>query len=126
MRESLPPGVTVYALYSGVSDDIVTALFQLQSGARFIILGTNIAESSVTLPGIQAVIDFCLEKRRTRSGLSIEYISQASGQQRRGRDGSACELVRRHIAYRIYAYIHSRYFFTYFYMNRQCIKLFMR
>lgn len=63
------------------------------SSERRIILSTNVAETSVTLPGIQGVIDTGLARikrynPRTRvQRLQIEPISQASADQRRGRCG---------------------------------------
>jgi len=63
------------------------------SGSRRIILATNVAETSLTLPGIRAVIDtgqvrvqrFHPQSRIQR--LVTEQISQASARQRRGRCG---------------------------------------
>ncbi|CRL06172.1 CLUMA_CG019088, isoform A [Clunio marinus] len=58
-----------------------------------IILATNIAESSVTLPGIRYVIDFCLTKYKetdTATGitqLKVDWASKNSLIQRAGRVG---------------------------------------
>ncbi len=63
------------------------------SSRRRIILATNVAETSVTLPGIHCVIDSGLARikrynPRTRvQRLQIEPISRASAEQRRGRCG---------------------------------------
>jgi len=64
-------------------------------GIRKIIIATNIAESSVTIPNLGAVIDtLCCKEMvtKTKNGrnfnsLSTEMISQASRLQRRGRCG---------------------------------------
>jgi ATP-dependent helicase HrpA len=67
--------------------------FKTIPGVRRIILATNVAETSVTLPGIRAVIDTGLARvprwnARTRvQRLQIEAISQASASQRSGRCG---------------------------------------
>ncbi len=67
--------------------------FKTIPGVRRIILATNVAETSVTLPGIRAVIDTGLARvprwnARTRvQRLQIEAISQASASQRAGRCG---------------------------------------
>ncbi|MGN0854275.1 MAG: ATP-dependent RNA helicase HrpA [Kiritimatiellia bacterium] len=63
------------------------------SSRRRIILATNVAETSVTIPGIRAVIDSGLARisryiHRTQvQRLQIEPISQASARQRMGRCG---------------------------------------
>ncbi len=60
---------------------------------RRIILATNVAETSLTIPGIRAVIDSGLARIRRYSAqrhvqtLRIEPISQASARQRMGRCG---------------------------------------
>jgi len=62
-------------------------------GRRRIILATNVAETSITIPGIHYVIDSGLVRlsrynpRTQVQGLQIEQISQASARQRRGRCG---------------------------------------
>ena len=66
--------------------------FRLSSNRR-IILSTNVAETSVTLPGIRYVIDSGLARlsrynaRTQVQRLQIEPISQASANQRQGRCG---------------------------------------
>ena len=65
----------------------------LPSPRRRIILATNVAETSVTIPGIRAVVDSGLARisryvHRTQvQRLQIEPISQASAKQRTGRCG---------------------------------------
>ena len=65
----------------------------LPSDRRRIILATNVAETSVTIPGIRAVIDSGLARisryvHRTQiQRLQIEPISKASARQRMGRCG---------------------------------------
>ena len=65
----------------------------LPSSRRRIILATNVAETSVTIPGIRAVIDSGLARisryiHRTQvQRLQIEPVSQASARQRTGRCG---------------------------------------
>ena len=63
------------------------------SSKRRVILATNVAETSVTIPGIRAVIDSGLARisryvHRTQvQRLQIEPVSQASARQRAGRCG---------------------------------------
>ncbi len=72
---------------------------------RRVVLATNVAESSVTLPGIRAVVDSGLAREPRfdpNSGftrLETVVISQASADQRAGRAGRVAEGV----AYRLWA-----------------------
>ena len=69
------------------------ALAPAEPGTRRVVLATNVAESSVTLPGIRAVIDAGLAREPRfdpNSGFSrleTVAISQASADQRAGRAG---------------------------------------
>ena len=69
-----------------------TAIFQKHSKPR-IILSTNVAETSLTVPGIRAVVDVGTARmsrysvRSKVQRLPIEKISQASANQRMGRCG---------------------------------------
>jgi len=76
-----------------------------RSSKRRIILATNVAETSLTVPGIKYVIDTGLARisryswRSKIQRLPIEAISQASANQRKGR----CGRVSAGICYRLYA-----------------------
>lgn len=80
------------------------ALTPAEVGTRRVILATNVAESSVTLPGIRTVIDTGLAREPRfdpNSGftrLQTVAISQASADQRAGRAGRAASGV----AYRLW------------------------
>ena len=58
---------------------------------RRVILSTNVAETSITLPGVTAVVDTGLVRQRIHQAqrvvLALRPISQASAEQRRGRAG---------------------------------------
>ncbi|RUS84472.1 hypothetical protein EGW08_007768 [Elysia chlorotica] len=62
-------------------------------GYRKIIISTNIAESSITVPDIKYVIDFCLTKNlccdpdTNYTQLQLEWASKANTRQRKGRAG---------------------------------------
>jgi ATP-dependent helicase HrpA len=83
---------------------------------RRVILATNVAETSVTIPGIVYVVDTGLARLSRydgRSGitrLQVEGISQASADQRKGR----CGRVRAGVCVRLYdeASFESRQAFT--------------
>ncbi|WP_449424812.1 ATP-dependent RNA helicase, partial [Rhodanobacter lindaniclasticus] len=80
------------------------ALAPAERGTRRIVLATNVAESSITLPGIRAVIDSGLAREPRfdpNSGftrLETVTISQASADQRAGRAGR----VATGVAYRLW------------------------
>lgn len=63
------------------------------SGERRVIVATDVAESSLTVPGVRVVVDSCLarvSRRDTTRGMSVlvtETASQASMTQRAGRAG---------------------------------------
>jgi ATP-dependent helicase HrpB len=62
-------------------------------GVRRIVLATNVAETSVTIPGVRVVVDAGLVRRSRfdpltgMSRLEIQRISRASAEQRAGRAG---------------------------------------
>ncbi|WP_392551329.1 ATP-dependent RNA helicase HrpA [Orbus wheelerorum] len=82
----------VVPLYARLSATEQNRIFQSHSGRR-IILATNVAETSLTVPGIKYVIDPGMARisrysyRTKVQRLPIEAISQASANQRKGRCG---------------------------------------
>jgi ATP-dependent helicase HrpA len=82
----------ILPLYSRLSMAEQHRVFQPHKGRR-IVLATNVAETSLTVPGIRYVIDAGTARisrynRRTKvQRLPIEAISQASANQRAGRCG---------------------------------------
>ena len=90
--------VEVVALHGELSlVEQQAALNPAEFGTRRIVLATNVAESSVTLPGIRAVVDSGLAREPRfdpNSGftrLETVNISQASADQRTGRAGRVAE-----------------------------------
>ncbi|NKJ21770.1 ATP-dependent helicase HrpB [Dyella sp. SG609] len=90
--------VDVVALHGELSiAEQQAALSPAEPGTRRIVLATNVAESSVTLPGIRAVVDSGLAREPRfdpNSGftrLETVTISQASADQRAGRAGRVAE-----------------------------------
>ncbi|HET9032685.1 MAG TPA: ATP-dependent helicase HrpB [Dokdonella sp.] len=86
--------IDVVALHGELSlSDQHAALAPSATGRRRVVLATNVAESSLTLPGIRAVIDTGLAREPrfdANSGFSrlqTVNISQASADQRAGRAG---------------------------------------
>lgn len=90
--------LSVVPLYARLSIAEQNKIFQPHRGRR-IVLATNVAETSLTVPGIRYVIDpgYARISRysfRTKvQRLPIEAISQASANQRKGRCGRVSEGV---------------------------------
>ncbi|XOV77912.1 MAG: ATP-dependent RNA helicase HrpA [Aestuariibacter sp.] len=82
----------ILPLYARLSSSEQNRIFQSHSGRR-IVLSTNVAETSLTVPGIRYVIDTGTARisrysvRSKVQRLPIEAISQASANQRAGRCG---------------------------------------
>ncbi|MDJ1134737.1 ATP-dependent RNA helicase HrpA [Streptomyces iconiensis] len=88
-----PGGETeVLPLYARLSNAEQHRVFQAHSNRR-VVLATNVAETSLTVPGIKYVIDpgtarISRYSHRTKvQRLPIEPVSQASANQRKGRSG---------------------------------------
>ncbi len=87
-----PPGYDILPLYSRLAGKEQAQIFKAHKKPR-IVLATNVAETSLTVPGIRCVIDtgFARISRFSRRSkiqqLPIEPISQASANQRSGRCG---------------------------------------
>ena len=94
----------ILPLYARLSSADQHRVFQPHAGRR-IVLATNVAETSLTVPGIRYVVDpgtarISRYNRRTKvQRLPIEAISQASANQRAGR----CGRVAPGICIRLYA-----------------------
>ncbi|HTL28921.1 MAG TPA: ATP-dependent RNA helicase HrpA, partial [Tepidisphaeraceae bacterium] len=92
LRKHHPPGVEILPLYARLSTEEQMKVFRPHGKPR-VVLATNVAETSLTVPGIRYVIDpgFARISRyapRTKvQRLPIEQISQASANQRAGRCG---------------------------------------
>jgi ATP-dependent helicase HrpA len=86
------PDVTVVPLFARLSNTEQQRIFQPHAGRR-VVLATNIAETSLTVPGIRYVVDSGLARisryspRAKVQRLPIEPISQANAEQRKGRCG---------------------------------------
>ena len=86
------PNTEILPLYARLSMAEQHRVFAPHPGRR-VVLATNVAETSLTVPGIRAVIDTGTARisrynRRTKvQRLPIEPISQASANQRAGRCG---------------------------------------
>ena len=97
------PDTEVLPLYARLSAAEQQRAFKPHKGRR-IVLATNVAETSITVPGVRYVVDTGTARisrynRRTKiQRLPIEPVSQASANQRSGR----CGRVAPGIAIRLY------------------------
>jgi ATP-dependent helicase HrpA len=88
----LPSDVEVLPLYARLSTREQQRVFRPHDGRR-VVLATNVAETSLTVPGIRYVVDPGTARISRYSArlkvqrLPIEPISQASADQRKGRCG---------------------------------------
>jgi ATP-dependent helicase HrpA len=104
LRKHHPQGCEILPLYSRLSQEEQQRVFR-PSGRRRVVLATNVAETSLTVPGIRAVIDTGVARisryshRSRLQRLPIEKISQASANQRSGR----CGRVGPGVAIRLYS-----------------------
>ncbi|CAE7266436.1 DHX9, partial [Symbiodinium sp. CCMP2456] len=75
-------------LHSSVPPSEQQRAFQpANSGCRKVVLGTDIAETSITIPDILCVIDSGLARIKKHTNLEVVWASQANLQQRAGRAG---------------------------------------
>jgi len=92
LRKHHPPHTEILPLYGRLSSSEQDRVFKPNEKRR-IVLATNVAETSLTVPRIKAVIDTGLARisrysiRSKVQRLLIEKISQASANQRKGRCG---------------------------------------
>jgi ATP-dependent helicase HrpB len=91
---ALPPGTQVLPLFGDLAGEQQdAALRPAAPGERKVVLATNIAETSLTIPGVRVVVDSGLMRRSCfdpvtgMSRLETQRISRASAEQRRGRAG---------------------------------------
>lgn len=86
--------VLVVKLHASVSDEERHCALTVQK-QRKVVLATNVAETSLTIPNIRVVIDSGLERRTVqrngRTALTLTNISKASAAQRMGRAGRVAE-----------------------------------
>ncbi len=104
LRKAQLRNLEVVPLYARLSLSEQTKVFKSHRGIR-VVLATNVAETSLTVPGIRYVIDpgtarVSRYSYRTKvQRLPIEAISQASANQRKGR----CGRISEGVCFRLYS-----------------------
>jgi ATP-dependent RNA helicase HrpA len=95
----LGPGTEVLPLYARLAAREQHRVFHPSGAAKRVVLATNVAETSLTVPGIRSVVDPGTARISRYSArlkvqrLPIEPVSQASADQRKGRCGRVAEGV---------------------------------
>ncbi len=103
LEERALPHTTILPLYARLTAAEQQRVFQRTTGRR-VILATNVAETSLTIPGIVYVVDTGLariNRYHVRTGVSqllVEPVSKASADQRKGR----CGRTRDGVCFRLY------------------------
>jgi len=94
LEAAAPSGAIVLPLYGELAPEAQdAALLPSARGSRKLVLATNIAETSLTIPGVRVVVDSGLMRRARfdpttgMSRLETQRISRASAEQRQGRAG---------------------------------------
>ena len=103
LRKHHPPGLEVLPLFARQTAVEQARIFASHQGRR-VVLATNVAETSLTVPGIRYVIDSGLARVKRYShrskveALQVEPISRAAASQRAGR----CGRVSAGVCFRLY------------------------
>ncbi|CAM2192652.1 ATP-dependent RNA helicase HrpA [Paraburkholderia kururiensis] len=98
LRKHHPPHTEILPLFARLSAAEQERVFR-PSNARRIVLATNVAETSLTVPGIRYVVDTGLARvkrysyRNKVEQLQVEPVSQAAANQRAGRCGRVADGV---------------------------------
>ncbi|HSO07411.1 MAG TPA: ATP-dependent RNA helicase HrpA [Pelomicrobium sp.] len=104
LRKHHPAGAEILPLYARLSFEEQERVFRPTTARRRIVLATNVAETSLTVPGIRYVVDPGLARvnryswRNKVELLQVEKVSRASADQRAGR----CGRVAAGVAIRLY------------------------
>ncbi len=98
LRKHHPPHVEILPLFARLSVEDQDRVFKT-TNARRVVLATNVAETSLTVPGIRYVVDTGLARvkrysfRNKVEQLQIEPVAQSSANQRAGRCGRVADGV---------------------------------
>ena len=93
LRKHHPSSTQILPLFARLSHNEQEEIFRPSTRARRVVLATNVAETSLTVPGIRFVVDSGLARvkryswRQKVEQLQVEPISQAAANQRAGRCG---------------------------------------
>lgn len=93
-KDESPGALSVLPLYAMLPASAQLRVFEeIKEGERLVVVATNVAETSLTIPGIKYVVDTGREKVKnynSSNGMEtyeVQWISKASAAQRAGRAG---------------------------------------
>lgn len=87
----------VHILHGSIDTEQALMTMKIWKSHRKVILATNIAESSVTIPKVAYVIDSCRslqvywDKSRKKECAALVWVSKSQANQRSGRTGRTCD-----------------------------------
>ncbi|PIM99659.1 RNA helicase [Handroanthus impetiginosus] len=87
----------VHILHRSIDTDQALRAMKIWKSHRKVILATNIAESSVTIPQVGYVIDSCRslqvfwDNNQKTDSAQLVWVSKSQAEQRRGRTGRTCD-----------------------------------
>ncbi|KAK7277740.1 hypothetical protein RJT34_22755 [Clitoria ternatea] len=87
----------LHILHSSIDTEQALMAMKICKSHRKVILATNIAESSVTIPKVAFVIDSCRslqvywDTSRKKEYTKLVWVSKSQAEQRRGRTGRTCD-----------------------------------
>ncbi|XP_051141557.1 DExH-box ATP-dependent RNA helicase DExH8 [Andrographis paniculata] len=87
----------VHILHRSIDTEQALKAMKISKSHRKVILATNIAESSVTIPQVGYVIDSCRslqifwDANRKTDSAELVWVSKSQAEQRRGRTGRTCD-----------------------------------
>ncbi|KAF8392589.1 hypothetical protein HHK36_022934 [Tetracentron sinense] len=87
----------VHVLHGSIDTEQALMAMKIWKSHRKVILATNIAESSVTIPGVAFVIDSCRSLQvfwdniRKKDSAELVWVSKSQADQRKGRTGRTCD-----------------------------------
>ena len=93
VQESLDSAIVVLPLHGKLQPQDQQKVFEIYQAKRKIVFSTNVAETSLTIPGIKYIVDsgvakeLCFDPKRNMNSLEICTISKSSAEQRKGRAG---------------------------------------
>lgn len=87
----------IHILHRSIDTEQALMAMKIWKSHRKVILATNIAESSVTIPKVAYVIDSCRslqvfwDSNRKKEASELTWVSKSQAEQRRGRTGRTCD-----------------------------------
>ncbi|WOG83786.1 hypothetical protein DCAR_0102964 [Daucus carota subsp. sativus] len=97
LLKRFPTAFKIHILHSSIDTEQALRAMKIWQSHRKVILATNIAESSVTIPKVAYVIDscrslqVCWDNVRKKEVPDLVWVSKSQADQRKGRTGRTCD-----------------------------------